>query len=289
MMTIGRFDVRSVVTGTMRLDGGAMFGVVPKVLWEKVADVDARNRIRLCTRTLLAVNRSDRRVILVDTGCGTKWTPEKADRFAISYDETAIPSALAAQGLSVDDVTDVVITHLHFDHNGGLTDWEDDPDGPTRLRYPCARHWVHRGHWEHAHRPHLRDQASFFQEDFLALADAGVIEWVEGDEPAPAFDGLSWIVTHGHTPYQLHPLIGTGPAQLLFAGDTVPTVAHLRAGWVMAYDMEPVRTIHEKQAMYRRCFEEGALLAFPHDPAHGGAAIDGSPERPIVAHVLPLD
>ena len=144
MMRIDPYEVYSVVTGSIRLDGGAMFGVVPKVLWESVADVDEANRILLKTRTLLAVNRGECRVILVDTGCGTKWTPEKAGRFAIHYDEDAVPETLASMGLSANEVTDVVITHLHFDHNGGLTEWFDDPDGPTTLRYPQARHWVHR-------------------------------------------------------------------------------------------------------------------------------------------------
>ncbi len=288
MLKLGAYELYSVVNGTVRLDGGAMFGVVPKLLWESVADVDDSNRILLNTRTLLAVNRAEQRVVLVDTGCGTKWTPDKASRFAVHYDPAAIPRALTALNLSVAEVTDVVIGHLHFDHNGGLTEWFDDPDGPTCLRFPNARHWIHRGHWEHAHHPHLRDRASFLKEDFAILADAKVLRLVEGDEPEPPFDQVEWFVSHGHTPYQLHPIFGAGDERLMFIGDLVPTVAHLRLSWVMAYDLRPLETTRERELVYRRCLDEGLLLAFPHDPNVAGVAIEGTIERPIVARALSL-
>lgn len=288
MMKLGPFEISSVVTGSIRLDGGAMFGVVPKVLWKSVADVDDLNRILLSTRTLLAVDRGHRRVILVDTGCGTKWTPELAGRFAMQYDPHAIPRALEPLGFSNEDVTDVVITHLHFDHNGGLTDWFDEPDGPTRLRYPKARHWVHKKHWEHAKSPNHKDRASFLEQDFAALADADALRLVEGENPAPPGEGMEWFVSQGHTPFQLHPVFGTGSEKLLFIGDLAPTVPHLRLNWVMAYDMAPLQTIAEKEIIFRRCLDEGLMLAFPHDPTVGGVAIEGTPQRPIVTRVLPL-
>jgi glyoxylase-like metal-dependent hydrolase (beta-lactamase superfamily II) len=288
MLKIGGFELYSIVTGTIRLDGGAMFGVVPKVLWEKVTEVDELNRIMLKTRTLLAVDRSQRRLILVDTGCGTKWSSKQADRYAVRYDPDAIFNALKSLGFTPEDVTDVVITHLHFDHNGGLTDWFDDPGGPTTLRYPRACHWIHRVHWEHANQALNRDSASFVSEDFLPLRDAGVLRFVEGDQPSPPFAGLEWFISHGHTPGQLHPIFGSGSDRLLFAGDLVPTVAHLPLGWVMAYDLAPQTTIAEKEVVFRRCYDEGLLLAFPHDRAVGGVAIDGTIKRPIVARTLPL-
>ena len=287
-MKMGSYELHSIVTGSVRLDGGAMFGVVPKVLWDKVTDVDDLNRISLATRTLLAVDRAQRRVILADTGCGTKWTKDRAERFAIEYDRDAIATALTSMGLSTDDVTDVVITHLHFDHNGGITDWFDEPDGPTCLRYPNARHWVHKEHWEHAHNPTAKDRASFLTQDFGQLADSRMLQLVEGEHPHPPFDGIEWFISCGHTPYQLHPIFVAGDARLMFVGDLVPTVAHLPIAWVMAYDLEPLRTMAEREAVYRRCLDDGLMLAFPHDPTVGGVVIDGTVERPIVEHSLPL-
>ncbi|MCH8149349.1 MAG: MBL fold metallo-hydrolase [Planctomycetes bacterium] len=266
-----------------------MFGIVPKALWGNVTDVDAENRILLATRSLLIVHRGQQRVILVDTGCGTKWTPEKAARFAIETDADAIPKALSSAGFTEGDVTDVVISHLHFDHNGGLTRWVDKPGGRTELHFPHAKHWVHRRHWDHAREPHIKDRASFLPEDFVALEDAGVLEMVDGDTPGPPFEGLKWLVTHGHTPYQLHPIIGgKGDSRLLFVGDIVPTASHLRLGWVMAYDMQPMQTIAEKKMIYRQCLEDGLWLAFPHDPSTGGVVLDGSISRPIVSRALEI-
>ena len=289
MIKIGDFELVSVVNGTIRLDGGAMFGVVPKALWQNICDVDDENRIPLATRTLLAVNRKEKRVFLVDTGCGTKWAPDKAARYAIEYDAQAIPKALDKLGLTIEAVTDVVISHLHFDHNGGLTEWVDDPDGPTQLRYANARHWVHREHWQHARRPHIKDRASFLPADFDALDDAGVLGFVEGDGQVDGpLAGLSWLVTHGHTPWQLHPVFSGCDGGLVFAGDIIPTVAHLRVGWVMAYDVEPLATIAEKERMCRQAIEEKCMLAFPHDPKVGAVLIDGEAQRPIVSCAIDI-
>lgn len=288
MLKIGNYELHSVVNGTLWLDGGAMFGVVPKALWHKVVDVDQQNRIPLAARSLVAVDRSASRLIVVDTGCGTKWDQKSAARFGIVHDPTALPRKLGEMGLSLADVTDVVITHLHFDHNGGLTDWYDDPGGKTTLRFPNARHWIHRAHLAHAQKPTPKDRASFIEADFAALEDAGVLSFVEGDHPAPTIDGVRWLVSQGHTTCQLHAEFVGDDRNLLFVGDLVPTIAHLRLGWVMAYDLRPLDTIAERQRVYQRCIEEGLLLAFPHDPNHGGAMIDGTVERPVVSQTLPL-
>lgn len=266
-----------------------MFGVVPKVLWEKTTDADDQNRIQLVTRTLLAINRKNDRVFLVDTGCGPKWAAKDAERYAIKHDPAAISSALESLGLTTDAVTDVVVTHLHFDHNGGLTDWVDDPSGPTRLLYPRARHWLHRRHWEHARNPHIKDSGSFLDADLAALADSDQLRLLDGDLPAPPCEGMEWFISHGHTPYHLHPIFRDDRRSLLFAGDLVPTIAHLRLAWVMAYDVQPMVTIEEKSELFRRCFEHGLTLAFPHEPSAGGVSLDGTPARPIVSSILPLD
>ena len=282
MIQIEPFEIHSIVNGTVWLDGGAMFGVVPKVMWQSVVQVDEQNRIMLRTRTLIVVDRTDHRVILVDTGCGTKWAPDKADRYGVSYDPEAIPTKLASIGLTADDVTDVIIAHLHFDHNGGLTRWRDEPDGPVELVYPQATHWIHRQHWDHAHKPHPKDRASFIQDDFAALEASGKLSFLEGDEPAGGGDGVSWFVSHGHTPYQMLPIFGSGDRKLMFVGDAIPTAAHLPVTWVMAYDVQPMMTIQEKQWILSRCMDDNWLIAFPHEPEMGIAAVDGPPKRPVV-------
>lgn len=282
MVRAGRYELHSIITGRIRLDGGAMFGVVPKVLWESVYDVDGLNRIDLVTRTLLAIDREADRVILLDTGCGSKWTSKMAERYGVQSDPNAIDRALGKSGLDRNKVTDVVVTHLHFDHNGGLI---DRADGESVLRYPQARHWIHQNQWAHALSPNLKDRASYLAEDFATLADAGVLAFVEEGEEGPAPE-FAWFLSHGHTPYQIHPVLGRGRERVLWAGDLVPTTAHLRLTWVMAYDIEPLRTIEEKKQIFDMCLREGVRLALPHDPRVGGVALDGTPERLIVAAAL---
>jgi len=288
MLTIEPFEIRSIVTGSVRLDGGAMFGVVPKTLWSPKTDVDDLNRILLFTRTLLAIDRANRRVVLVDTGAGSKWSGKSAGRFAVEFDAQAIPDALASAGLTPEDVTDVIITHLHFDHNGGMTEYVDNSDGATRLRFPQATHWVHRKHLEHAQSPTRKDRASFIAADFAALLGTTLLELVDGDEPDSAFDGLSWFISHGHTPYQLLPVFGTGVRRIMFVGDLIPTINHLGSPWVMAYDLNPLTSIAEKESVCKRCIDEELLLAFPHDPTTGGVALAGTPDNPRVAQTLDL-
>lgn len=287
-MQLGNWQLLSVVNGSIALDGGAMFGVVPKVLWSRATDADEQNRIPLATRTLIAVDKSAGRVVLVDTGCGNKWPKEAADRFNIRYDEDAIPNALSSMRLTEADVTDVVVTHLHFDHNGGLTLWTDQPGGETKLRYPKANHWIHRDHLKHAQDPYPKDRASFLAEDFEAIVKSNLLRAVEGDSPDGPFDGLTWFVSHGHTPAQLHPVFAGKTESLLFVGDIIPTSLHLRPGWVMAYDVRPLLTIEEKAWAIDKCLKMGWMLAFPHDPSIPGARIEGTTNRPIVAEVLPL-
>jgi glyoxylase-like metal-dependent hydrolase (beta-lactamase superfamily II) len=288
MIRVGRFQVFTVLNGYVRLDGGAMFGVVPKVLWQKPAPADDLNRILLGLRTLVAVDQADRRVVLADTGAGSKWTPDAAERYAITHDPHALAKALRPLGLAETDVTDVVITHLHFDHAGGMTYWKDRPSGEIGIRFPNARHWVHAKHLEHARRPTPRDQASFFPHDVEALAEKGLLREVTGDDPAPPFEGLRWWLSHGHTPYQLLPWFEDEDRPLLFAGDLIPMMPHLPPAWVMGYDLYPLTTLQEKERVLRMCAERGLRLAFPHDPNVGGVQVELSAGRPIVSQTLDL-
>ncbi|GMU36959.1 MAG: MBL fold metallo-hydrolase [Phycisphaerae bacterium] len=288
MLRIGDFEIHSVLNGTMRLDGGAMFGVVPKVLWQRKQDVDDLNRILLATRTLLALNRRVGAVILVDTGTGSKWPADEADRYGITPSPAAVDDRLRDLGLQAVDVTDVVVTHLHFDHNGGVTDWADAEKSHTRLHYPKARHWMHRRHWEHAHRPTLKDRASFLARDYAALEAPGTLTFVEREEDRGPCEGVSWFVSDGHTRAQLLPVFHGDGGPLVFTGDVVPTAAHLPVPWVMAYDLEPLVTMREKEAIYARCRREGLKLAFPHDPHVAGVELEPAADKPIIARTLEL-
>ena len=288
MIRIGRFQTLSVVTGRYRLDGGAMFGVVPKVLWERKIQADELNRIPLAMRTLVAIDTEARRVVLVDTGAGQKWPADQARRFAIQPYPNALAEALAPYGLTEADVTDIVITHLHFDHNGGLTEWEDRPAGTTRLRFPQARHWIHEKHWQHATSPSEKDRASFLERDLEALGRPNVLSFVTGESPPPPCEGMRWHLSHGHTPYQLLPVFEGQTGGLLFVSDTIPTMHHLAVPWVMAYDVQPLAAIEEKREIYRRCSREGLLLAFPHDPESGGVAVELADGKPVVSQALGL-
>ncbi len=286
MLSIGRYQIQSIVTGTFRLDGGAMFGVVPKVLWSKATPPDEENRIALATRTLLMVDQAAGRIFITDTGCGTKWRPEDAKRFAIEHDGAAITRALHSLGAGEDEVTDVIVTHLHFDHNGGITDWADETRTRAVPRYPKARHWIHRRQWEHANHPTPKDRASYCVEDFKAIEEAGLFHFVEGDPPPSPFDDLELFLSKGHTPYQILPKVSGGGKIILFTGDAIPTSAHLRVPWVMAYDLYPLTTIAEKELMLKMAIEQGALLAFPHDPQIGIASIGGSIDRPVIKEII---
>jgi glyoxylase-like metal-dependent hydrolase (beta-lactamase superfamily II) len=283
MLQVGPWEIESVVTGRFRLDGGAMFGVVPKVLWQKVAPADELNRISLATRTLLAVHRPAGRILLADTGFGPKWSPDAAERYAVEPDLDAIEAALRRRSASPADVTDVVVTHLHFDHAGGLSTWADRPGGATRLLFPEATHWMHARHWRHARSPTLRDRASFLPVDYAALEHSPKLRLVDGDRPAEVPPDVEWFVANGHTPAQLLPILhGGSDGEVLFVGDVVPTAAHLPVAWVMAYDLEPLASVAERQAVYRRVREKGLLLAFPHDLDSGLVRLDFQGDRPRV-------
>lgn len=288
MLTIGSYELHSIETGRFRLDGGAMFGIVPRVVWEQVAPADERHRIQLSMRSLLAVDRRGGRAILVDSGAGDKWSPEEVDRFAFEVDGDRFDARLAGLGLSREQITDVVVTHLHFDHNGGLTRWADEAAERVEPSFPSARHWIHRRHLDHARSPTQKDRASFLARDFEPVADAGLFELLDGDSPSCPFRHVRWFVSHGHTPYQLLPLFDDGRRRLLFAGDAIPTFAHLPVPWVMAYDLEPLRTMEEKTHILSMCAREDLLLASEHDPELAAAQIDTAGKRPTVKQPIDL-
>lgn len=287
MLQLGNWQFESVINGTIRLDGGAMFGVVPKVLWSKSQNIDLKNRILLATRTLIARHVEHERIVLVDTGTGSKWSDEDAERYGVESNPQAIDNALETMGASTAAVTDVIATHLHFDHCGGMVERDGDAGGSVKVRFANARHWVHREHFKHAIAPTLRDRASFLSVDFDWMEQHERVRFVEGDEPTCDIPDLTFELSYGHTPYQLLPVFDLGGgSELFFVGDMAPTGAHILPAWVMAYDLFPLKSVDERVSLLNRCKVRDTIIAFPHDVRRGIVRLDVSGKRPRVGEVL---
>ena len=259
-MQIGNYEVKLVDAGRLRLDGGAMFGVVPKVLWERKSPADEKNRIRMATNLLLL--EGDGKRILIDTGIGYKSDEKFAGIFAIDYSKFDLNSSLKNLGVQHDEITDVILTHLHFDHTGGATQIDDN--GQVVPTFPKAKYYVQKSQLEWAKNPLEKDRASFLKENFQPLEEAGQLIVLEGTQEL--FPGIELILVDGHTRAQQLVLIRGEKRSLLFAGDLVPTSHHLPVPWVMGYDNEPIKTIQEKKEILERAEQQNWLLFFEHDP-----------------------
>jgi glyoxylase-like metal-dependent hydrolase (beta-lactamase superfamily II) len=262
---VGRLTVHALQAGGQRLDGGAMFGVVPKPLWERRAPADARNRIALGMRCLLVEH--DAGLVLVDTGLGNKEDPKFLDIYGVENagagGRTLLEDALAALGYAPEDVRVVVNTHLHFDHAGGNT-WRDG-SGAVRLAFPNARYAAARGEYEYATHPNERTAASYLPPNFAPVAAAGRLDLV--DAGAEVVPGVRFLATPGHTPHHQSVLVESAGETACFLADLVPTAAHLPLPWIMGYDVEPLVTLESKRRVLGRAEAEGWLLMFEHDPA----------------------
>ncbi len=258
-LALGDWRARTLESGYFGLDGGAMFGTVPKTLWSKTNPADDRNRIRLGLRLLLLEGHGRR--VLVDTGIGHKFSAKSEDIYAVDHSQHTLEGALAACGLTVDDVSDCVLTHLHFDHAGGATRREDDRLLP---RLPRARYYVQRSNYENAIRPNARERASYLPENFAPLKEAGLLTLWEGRQsPWP---GLKIWTADGHTRGQQFVRLEGGGEVLYYVADLIPTASHVRIPFVMGYDVEPLRTMEEKSAFLARACEERAWVCLEHDP-----------------------
>jgi glyoxylase-like metal-dependent hydrolase (beta-lactamase superfamily II) len=251
------------------LDGGAMFGIIPKPLWEKTNPADDLNRIRMAARCMLAV-ASDR-VVLIDAGMGTKWSARDQDIYAVSTQPGGLQHALAEEGFKLTDITDVIVTHLHFDHAGGLT--QRLGTGELRATFPNATHWIQRENWTWAHHPTLRDAGSYRAENFriLGSADGAPVEFVDG--PDTLFPGLRVEPMHGHTPGMQLVHVDTPGQHTVFVADLFPTRGHIQPVWVMGYDLQPLVAMREKQLFLEEAQRNQWVLAFEHDPDHAFSTV----------------
>ncbi len=279
-MKLGDLEFHVLTDGTFRLDGGAMFGIVPRPLWERKMPPDDRNRVRLAMNSLLI--RSAGKWILVETGAGDKFDAKQRDIFAFEGD-SRLPDKLVARGVRPEQIELVINTHLHFDHCGWNTRRLSDKLVPT---FPNARYVVQRGEHEHARRPTERDRASYLADNFLPIEAAAQWWLLEGDrEVAP---GVELLRVPGHTrDMQCVRLSGGGKTAFFFA-DLVPTTAHLPFHWIMGFDLFPLTTLENKKKWIPEVARQGWLALFSHDPQVPAAYLrerDGS----YVAEPVALD
>lgn len=281
-MRIGKYEIHPVETGRFALDGGAMFGVVPKPLWEKTNPPDEKNRVTLAARALLL--RGDGRTVLIDTGNGGKLNEKLRSIYRIEPDGSDLLSSLARFGIAPGDVTDVILTHLHFDHAGGATHLVDGEAVPT---FPRARYYVQEEHWRAAQVPTERDRASFFPDDFIPLKKRGVLEFTAGE--AEIIPGVSVRLVHGHTAALQCPLIRDGRTTLFYCADLVPTTSHILLPWIMAYDLRPLVTLEEKRRILAQAAAEDWTLFFEHDPNLAAAHLQRTDKGIIMGNPVPLE
>jgi glyoxylase-like metal-dependent hydrolase (beta-lactamase superfamily II) len=257
-MKLGDLEFHILNDGTFRLDGGAMFGVIPRPMWERVAPPDDRNRIVMAMNSLLIRTAGKR--ILVETGAGDKWDDKRRDIYAFEG-APRLPEQLSAHGVRPEQVDIVVNTHLHFDHCGWNTLRLDGRAVPT---FPNARYVVQRAELEHAHHPSERDHASYMPENFAPMEDSGQWWLLDGDEEiAP---GVELIRAPGHNADMMCVKLSGGGKTAMLLADLAPTAAHLPPAWIMGFDLYPMQTLENKKKWISRLVQGGWLAIFAHDP-----------------------
>jgi glyoxylase-like metal-dependent hydrolase (beta-lactamase superfamily II) len=277
-MQLGDLELTPLLDGYFRLDGGAMFGVVPKPLWERRAPADDRNRIRLGLRPLLVRGSQ---TMLIDAGIGGKMDAKSVDIYAIDRTRS-LAAGLRDSGVPFDGIDIVLASHLHFDHAGGFTVRDDS--GRLRPAFPNARYVVRAAEWQDALHPHERNRASYLAENFVPLADAGVLDPIPDDRTI--MPGVRVIRTGGHTMHHQIVMIESGGRTAVFAADLMPTTAHVDAPWIMGYDLYPMDTLTFKRTFLREAIEHEYLIFFEHDPRIAAGYIREKEGRKYVEPVI---
>ena len=257
--TVGDLELVSLCDGLIRFDGGAMFGAVPKVMWEKRASSDARNRVTLAMRPLIVRGA---RTMLIDAGLGGKESAKFHDIYGVDR-ARSLEVTMAEAGLAPQDIDIVLASHLHFDHAGGFT-YRDDA-GRIRPTFPRAQYIIRRGEWEDATHTHERNRASYLPDNFVPLAAAGVLQLVDDD--ATIMPGVKVRRTGGHCMHHQIVLIESKGQSAAFVADLIPTTAHLSDPWIMGFDLYPMDTLAAKKQFVREALERETLVFFEHDPA----------------------
>jgi glyoxylase-like metal-dependent hydrolase (beta-lactamase superfamily II) len=277
-MHLGDIEIRYLDGGSFRLDGGAMFGVVPKVFWDKKSPPDEKNRIHLRANSLLV--RAHGKTIIIETGNGTKWDAKQRGIYAIQEGDPLVDS-LAAHGVQPHDVDLVINTHLHFDHAGGNTRIENGRAVPT---FPRARYVVQRTELAYAAFPSERDRASYFPDNFLPITEAGLWDLTDGDQEI--LPGINAARIPGHNADIQAMVLTGGGKTLAFVADLLPTRHHIPLPWIMAYDLYPMQTLETKRSWVPRMARENWIVVFGHDPEIATASFH---ERDGKIEIEPVD
>jgi glyoxylase-like metal-dependent hydrolase (beta-lactamase superfamily II) len=282
-MKIGNYELHSIQTGLFRLDGGAMFGVVPKPLWSKTNPADESNRIDMCMRSLLLIS-GDKKII-IDNGVGYKLSDKLNAIYGVDHSKYTLEDELVKHNLKPEDITDVLLTHLHFDHAGGSTKIAEN--GEIELAFPNAVHHLQKKHWEWGQNPSERDKASFMPENYDLLQKKGVLKLYEGDSK---FDEIISLHTvSGHTPMMQLVKIKDDNNTLLYTADLFPMMSHIPLPYIMGYDLFPLTTLDEKKKFLPQIVKENWILFFEHDAFTETCRVQQTERGFIVADKMELN
>jgi len=280
--TLGDFELTIVSDGTYFLDGGAFFGIIPKVMWERKVKADEKNRVVTGLNSVIV--RDGKHTVLIETGIGNK-VPEKMAR--IYCPQAKLLDNLHAAGIAPEDIDVVINTHLHFDHCG----WNTVRDGGTVCAtFPKAKYYVQEGEWRHGIEQHIRDRVSYISDNYDPLINSGQMQLLKGDHPI--LPGISVKVYPGHTRDMQAVMIESGGQKACYISDLIPTAAHLDLTWVMAYDLFPMETIENRKRFYEEAVPQKWLVIFTHDPETPWAYVDREGEKfaaKPVADAVPAD
>ena len=266
--------LQTLDTGLFKLDGGAMFGVVPKSIWQKQNPADERNLCNWALRCLLI--EDGKRLMLVDTGTGDKQDAKFFGYYDLPNGKT-LTGAVEQAGYSINDVTDVLLTHLHFDHAGGAVRYIDASHTKLEATFPQATYWSHSGQWDWATSPNPRERATYLRENFMPLQENGQLRFI--DRESLDLPGIELLYVDGHTEKMTLPIFQSGerngkPRTVAFCADLIPSVAHIPLPYVMGYDVRPLITMDEKAKFLNRAADEEWLLVFDHDPTVEAATVE---------------
>ena len=276
-LEIGGYKIYPIPTGQFGLDGGAMFGTVPKILWQKTNPADENNRIQMEARAMLLI--SDSKKILIDTGNGSDFKEKYGEKlgskfsemYAIDENGPSLISSLKKYNLEPSDITDVILTHLHFDHAGGATRFTNGKIEPT---FKNAKYYLQKSNFENAQNPNQREAASYFKVNYESLVEHNQLVIID-QISMPELKNISFFISNGHTEGHQSVLISDEQSQIIYCGDVIPTATHVRSAWVMGYDLNPLQLMQEKKELLNLSQNnKKTYYFFEHDPYCDAATVE---------------